>query len=292
LFDLADVYPVKGDDAGDAATLFGQALALTPGLRENITIVAKMDIIFPSAIDTTTEHIDSTLNWYLDVLNTDYVDVLLLHYSNSLMNADAVASLFNDYRTAGKVKFFGVSNHYPSKFDLLQSRLDKYGINLVTNEMEISVWNPSYLNYDSPLVDHAYQHGIRPLAWSSMGGDPIGGVNRLFTKKGTRQLRINHALKNVADELGLDSDDTNTVAMLFLLSHPAGMIPLVGTTKTSRLDQMLQAFDYVGKMTNDQWWSIAGAGGVCPLGDSQCNYEEYMAIPVVVEKIVEEIIGE
>lgn len=169
LFDLSDVYPVKGGDAGDSATLFGEALAMTPGLREKIVIVAKLDIIFPSAIDTTRDHIYSTLDWYFSVLGgTTYVDILLLHYSNSVMNAVEVAETFRDLKASGKVKFFGVSNHYPSKFDLLQAKLDKVtggDIKLVTSEFEMSVWNPSYMNYNNPLLDSVYAKGIHPLAW-------------------------------------------------------------------------------------------------------------------------------
>ena len=156
-----------------------------------------MDIIFPSAIDTSIEHLDSTLNWFLQVLGTSYIDIMLLHYSNAVMNATAVAQYFSDVKKSGKVHFFGVSNHYPSKFDLLQKKLDKLtggDIPLVTHEFECSVWNPSYMNYNSPLLDHAYQNGLRVLAWGSLGGDPIGGLNRLFVRKGDRQLQIKHAL--------------------------------------------------------------------------------------------------
>lgn len=276
LFDLADVYPVKGGDAGDSAVLFGQALALSPGLREKLTLVAKMGIIFPNAIDTTSQHLTSTLNWYLDVLNTTYVDILVIHYSAANMDAQAVASAFVDLKAAGKVKHFAVSNHYPSKFDLLQAKLDQISagsIRLVTHELEVSVWNPSYLNYNSPLVDHAYQHGLHPLAWSALGGDPTGGLNRLFVQKGDRQTRILHALNSVGRDLSIR--DSTTVALLWLLSHPSGIIPLLGTTNPKHLDAQLEAFEHLGKMTNDQWWTIASAGGVCPLGDSQCNYELY-----------------
>lgn len=293
LFDLADVYPVKGGTSGDSAKLFGEALAISPGLRENITIVAKMDIIFPSAIDTTTEHLTSTVDWFLDSVKTSYLDIMLLHYSNSNMNAEAVAELFKNLKSSGKVKHFGVSNHYPSKFDLLQAKLDVVtngDIKLVTHEFELSVWNPSYLNYNNGIVDHAYQNGLHALAWCPLGGDPIGGLNRLFVRQGTRQLRIRHALKSVGKAIGVmteeqlnacgddllcSSDNEAVVALAWLLSHPSGAIPLLGTTNLDRQTLYVTAFNYVDKMTNDLWWQIAGAGGVCPLGDSQCNYDEY-----------------
>jgi len=277
MFDMSDVYPVKGGDAGDSATLFGEALALTPGLREQLTLVTKMDIIFPDAIDTTTDHLNSVLSWFLDVLGTTYVDILLLHYSNSYMNAEEVAQLFVDFKAAGKVKYFGVSNHYPSKFDLLQTKLDAISggdIKLVTSEFELSVWNPSYMNYNNNLLDHAYMHGLHVLAWCPLGGDPLGGLNRLFIRKGTRQTKILRALEDVGDAMGIS--DQSIVALTWLLSHPAQVIPLLGTTNFTRMEEQVTALNYLGQMTNQQWWDIASAGGVCALGDSQCNYSEYM----------------
>lgn len=277
LFDLADVYPVKGGESGSSATLFGQALAMTPGLRQNLTLVAKMDIIFPSSIDTSTEHLTDTLNWFLSALQTSYIDILLLHYSNSFMDATAVASLFMQWKSEGKVRNFGVSNHYPSKFDLLQAKLDlvsKGSIKLVTTEFECSVWNPGYMNYNSSLLDHAYTNGLHVLAWGALAGDPLGGLNRLFVRKGERQRKILSALEDVGSQLGIE--DESAVALLWLLSHPSGIIPLLGTTNNGRLNTQLTAFQFLGKMTTEQWWSIGNAGGLCPLGDSQCNYTQYM----------------
>ena len=158
-----------GGIAGTSATLLGKALRLTPGLREKFTIVSKMDIIFPSSIDTSREYLEGKVNWFLEALQTDYLDIILLHYPDSFMNATEVAELFVDLQAQGKVKHFGVSNHYPSHMEALQTKLSQVSDNklkLVTNEIEISVWNPSYLNYDSGLVDHAYKNGYRNLAWS------------------------------------------------------------------------------------------------------------------------------
>lgn len=277
LFDLADVYPVKGGDSGTSAELFGKALALTPGLRDQITIIAKMDIIFPKTIDTSRNHLINTLNWFLNVLNTDHIDILLLHYPDSYMNATAIAELFLEFKNQGKVINFGVSNHYISHYELLQKKLNEITnntIKLVTNEIEISVWNPSYLNYNSGIVDHAYQNNYHNLAWSSLGGDPIGGLNRLFVRKGKRQEKILHSLRTVGRELEID--DPALVALIWVLSHPSGIIPLLGTTCIERIKQYIEAFNYIDKMTAEQWWNIGGAGGLCAMADSQCNYSEYM----------------
>mmetsp|Transcript_21305 Transcript_21305/g.36066 ORF Transcript_21305/g.36066 Transcript_21305/m.36066 type:complete len:388 (+) Transcript_21305:81-1244(+) len=307
LFDLADVYPVKGGDAGQSAHLFGEALAMTPGLRDKLTLVTKMDIIFPSSIDTSREHLTSTLSWYLQELNTDHVDILLLHYPDSYMNATSVAELFLEFFNDGKVRHFGVSNHYPAHFEVLQAKLDTISqgkIRLVTNEIELSVWNPGYMNYNKGLVDHAYKTGYRNLGWGALGGDPIGGLNRLFVRKGSRQLKILRALRQVGEtwaqqqqrggglqlpvpqaiqvaateSSGGDMVDPAVVALAWLLSHPSGVVPLLGTTNLERLRMYATtALPYTQFMTPEQWWSIAGAGGLCALADTQCDYEEYRA---------------
>lgn len=141
-----------------------------------------MDIIFPSTIDTSKEHLLTTVDWFLESLQTTYVDILLLHYPDSFMNTTEVAEVFISLKREGKVRHFGVSNHMTSHFDALQKRLTKMNaaINLVTNEMEVSVWNPGYLNYNSDVIDHADANGYRILGWGALGGDPIGGLNRLF----------------------------------------------------------------------------------------------------------------
>ena len=235
-----------------------------------------MDIIFPSAIDTSVEYLTQQVDWFLQVLGTNYLDIMLLHYSNAYLDAEAVASLFSDLKAQGKVKNFGVSNHYPSKFELLETKLNKVtdgDISLIATEFECSVWNPSYLNYDSGHVDHSYKKGIHPLAWGALGGDPTGGFNRLFVRKGKRQTKIMAQLNSVGNELKIEEKDT--VALLWLLSHPARLIPLLGTTNIDRLSSQVKAFQYLGNMTNSQWWSIGSAAGLCPLGDSQCNYADY-----------------
>jgi predicted oxidoreductase len=274
LFDTADVYPVKGGTAGDAAKLLGQALALTPGLREKVTSVAKTDIIFPSAIDTSSSYLNGQVNWFLESLQTSYIDILLLHYPNSFMNATEVRETFVSLKSSGKVRHFGVSNHYPSHIEVLQKNLDaaNTGIRLVTNEVELSVWNPRYFNYNNVVADHAIANGYKMLGWGGLAGDPLGGLNRLFQKTGTRQIKINHALSSVGDAIGCK--DNAIVALAWLLSHPSGsVVPLIGTTQISRVQSLVTAFNYVGSFNSDHWWSIGSAGGLCQLADTQCDYE-------------------
>jgi predicted oxidoreductase len=111
-------------------------------------------------------------------------------------------------------------------------------------------------------------------AWCPLGGDPIGGLNRLFKRTGKRQTKILHTLKSVGKEM--DIQDNTVVALAWLLAHPLKFIPLLGTTNLDHLRAQVTAFEYEGRMTNAQWWEIGGKGGLCALGDDQCNYSEYM----------------
>jgi predicted oxidoreductase len=273
------VYPVKGGTAGDSAKLFGQALKLSPGLRSKIQIVAKMGIMFPNknqtfaAVDTTANHLLATVDWFLDSLQTKYLDVVLIHYPNAFMNAEEVAQTFSSLRASGKVRHFGVSNHYPSHFDTLQAALTKVGIRLVTNEVEISVWNPRYMNYDKSTVDHAYANGYHNIAWGGLAGDSTGGLNRLFQKSGKRQTKILDALTAVGTELGVT--DNAQLALAWTLAHPSGIIPLIGTTQVTRVTSLVEAVNLAPKITTMQWWKIGGEGGLCALADDQCDYKEY-----------------
>jgi predicted oxidoreductase len=275
LFDTADVYPVKGGTAGDAVKVFGAALQLQPSLRSKIQIQAKLDIASfnPPYLNTSASYIEQQVDWFLSNLHTTYLDIVLLHYSDALLDADAVASTLNGLKNSGKVHYFGVSNHYPHKVKLLQSRLDQYGIELVTNEVEISVWNPSHLNYKDGTVDDLYASYMRPIAWCALGGDPLGGLNRLFQRYGTRQTKILNALGKVGDELGGYEEDV--VALAWLLRHPSGIIPLIGTTNNERMAQQVTAMEVYARMTESQWWSIGTEGGLCAFGDDQCDYDEY-----------------
>jgi len=277
LLDTSDVYPVKGGVSGTSAELIGKAMRLTPGLREKFVIVSKIDIIFPSTIDTSYAYLEEKVHWFLGALQTSYLDILLLHYPNSFMNATEVSQLFVDLKASGKVRHFGVSNHYPSHMELLQTKLSQVSnnkIRLVTNEIEISVWNPSYLNYDQSLVDDAYKNGYHNLAWSSLAGNPTGGFNRLFQLQGARQTKILKAVNDVGTQLNIT--DAPKLSLAWVLSHPSGIIPLIGTTKVDRVNSLTSnILDLTKRITTAQWWTIGKAGGLCPLAVTECDYAKY-----------------
>jgi predicted oxidoreductase len=254
-FDHADIY---GDYTCEQ--LFGRALGLTPSLRDKIQLVTKCGIKLVSAkrpahtikhYDTGRAHIIASVENSLRTLQTDYIDVLLIHRPDPLMDAGEVAAAFTTLRQAGKVLHFGVSNFTPWQFDLLASRLD---FPLVTNQVEISVLHLDAL-HDGTL-DQCQRLGISPMAWSPLGG------GRLFDGGDEQALRLRQALETIGQELGGASPDQ--VALAWLLAHPARIIPVLGTGKIARIQSAAQATEL--QPSREQWFTIwtASAGKNVP----------------------------
>jgi len=260
-FDLSDVY--GGNEK--CLILFGQAINLKPGLRAKMEIIAKMDVF--NGYDTSTEHLNQIMADYLNYLKTDYVDLFLLHRQDYLMDVAEVSQLFLEWKKDGKVRFFGTSNHDQNSFLNLSARVP-----LVTNEIEVSVWAPetisplgsgpispnTYLT-NNGLVDFHYRLNSSVLAWGSLGGDPYGGVNRLFKMTGTRQTKVLNALQAAGKEL---NDEEDVIALAWILRHPAKIVPIIGTMDVTRMVNQSRAEAVALKMTRKQWYDVARAIGV------------------------------
>jgi predicted oxidoreductase len=124
----------------------------------------------------------------------------------------------------------------------------------------------------SPLRVQIYI--IPGLFCASLAGNPTGGFNRLFQLNGTRQDSILKAVNAVGTEIG--ETDPARLALAWVLAHPSGLIPLVGSTQVSRVSALTDGImDLVAKITPSLWWKIGRAGGLCPLADSECNYSLY-----------------
>ncbi len=256
LLDLADIYAYN-----KSAEMVGQAFALQKGLREKFQIVYKAGIVFPDApvqyLDNGAAYMTRAVDIALNQLGTTYLDVLMPHAPDPLLDATELAKAFKDLKASGKVRYFGASNYPPSKLALLQSALEKQKMSLTTVEFEASVLTPTAV-YDGRL-DQVQQLGIAPLAWGPLGGDPLAGANRLYNFAGARQVRILKALEGVAKELGPDVT-SDQVAIAWLLRHPARIVPVIGTVKEERLKAQAAAADLT--LTRAQWSQIMGASAV------------------------------
>ena len=247
-FDHADIY---GDHGVEAA--FGAGLAAWKGRRENIQLISKCDIMLVSQnrpdnwithYNTSAAHIAASVERSLTNLGTDYLDLLLLHRPDPLMDADETARGLENMVRSGKVRAIGVSNFTPSQIDLLASRLP---FPVVTNQIEHSVLEISAL-YDGRL-DHAQRLRYAPMIWSPLGG------GSLFAGQGVREERVRAALAKVAEAHG--TSDISSVAIAWLLRHPARLIPVLGTMNPERLSQLTKALDI--ELDRQDWFAILEA---------------------------------
>lgn len=247
-FDHADIY---GDYKCEE--LFGNALSLSPGLRNRIQLITKCGIRLVSKnrpenelkyYDTGKSHIIHSVEKSLQNYKTDYIDLLLIHRPDPFMNPEEVADAFSYLKRSGKVLYFGVSNFLPSQFNLLSAYLR---FPLVTNQIEIS---PFYLNhFENGVIDLCQERGIHPMAWSPNGG------GRLFNSNDEAVVRLRGALNEIMDETGARSIDQ--IVYAWLLAHPSGIIPIIGTGKVSRIKSAAESVDI--KLSRQQWFKILQA---------------------------------
>jgi predicted oxidoreductase len=233
-FDHADIYNDYSNEL-----FFGKLLKGNSTLRSQIKIISKCGIQLlsqkrPSTIvkhyDYSREHIKNSTENSLRHLNTDYLDVLLLHRPSPLLNPDEVANTLSDLVHSGKVRHIGVSNFTPLQFQLLQSRLD---IPLITNQIELNVNHPLPLTDGS--IDFLYKEKIKPMIWSPLGGGSI------FNET-DKNIPLRRQLKLLEDKYQVGSD---VLCLAWLLKHPAQLIPVIGTNQVERIEAAVKATDLV-----------------------------------------------
>jgi len=272
-FDLADNYA-----GGKCLELFGAALQSLeldqPGWRAGIQVIAKIGELDDGGytpggslpwLDTSMAYTQNITDYYLRVMGTSYLDLLIYHWPDRLMDPIEVAATFKALKDSGKVRFFGVSNFKPLQLKLLSTATQKVGIELVTNEVAHSPWTPQ--TEDDGTLEDAMLRGIRPLAWGPLGGNPGGGANFMFKVKwpqgsveDKRQTQIREMLRQVGQELAATED---VVALAWSLRHPAGIVPIIGSMNITRIGlQALHGPKVALRMTRQQWWQISDVSGV------------------------------
>jgi len=251
-FDHADIY--GGYQVED---LFGEALALQPGLRRKLQLVSKCGIRLVSDArpgnrvkhyDTSAAHVRASVEASLAALRTDHLDLLLIHRPDTLLDAEELAGTFQTLRREGKVVHFGVSNFSPAQFQLLHRRCP-----LVTNQIELS---PLHLDplHDGTL-DQCQDFGIRPMVWSPLAG------GRLFLGDDADARRVREVMEAMAAELGVAMA---TLAFAWALRHPSRPVPIVGSRRIDIARDAVAALSL--KLDAQQWYQIwqAGSGREVP----------------------------
>ena len=238
--DQADIY-----GGYTAEALLGDCLKESPGLRDNLEIVTKCDIVAPVGrygtarvkhYDTSAAHIVASVDTSLSEMAIDHIDLLLIHRPDPFIDAEDTGRALDEAVASGKVRAVGVSNFRPWDWTLLQSAMSTP---LVTNQIEMSlVEHQPFTNGDLAFLQ---ERKISPMAWSPLGG------GALFQEGGELRTAISKvALRNEVDEAA--------VAVAWLLAHPAHILPVMGTNTLERIHAIGDALKVT--MDRETWFEL------------------------------------
>jgi len=270
LFDHADIYTF-----GKSEEVFGDILRKNKGLRDRMVLQSKCGIRFadPNQLyaikrfDFSRQHILFSVDEILRRLQTTHLDILLLHRPDALVEPEEVARAFDALFAGGKVRYFGVSNHTPLQMDLLRKYVRQP---IMFNQIELSLLRHELLNESivsncaQPsgvpywgTVEYCRLHDIMIQAWSPLAHGRLLGIK----DQNHPQYKVSALISKLAGEKQVSEE---AIMLAWLLRHPAGIQPIIGTTKPERIRNSAQA-DQV-KLTREEWYSlfVAARGGDLP----------------------------
>lgn len=260
LFDHADIYC-----RGVAERIFGQVLRAVPGMRDRILIATKCGIRpkgdptpgTPARWDFTAAHLVAACEASLRRLGVETLDLLMLHRPDYLADPQEVARAFSQLRAAGKARFFGVSNFRPSLVTAVQVACP---LPLVVHQVEISLAQLGCLT--DGTLDQCLIERLTPMAWSPLAAGLLGdGAKRLLTAQKTyRPAPIVAALEEIATARGVSR---TVIALAWLLKHPSGIVPIVGSTNPDRIRDAARATEI--ELTREEWYRLLEAARGEPL---------------------------
>ncbi|MFD2371599.1 aldo/keto reductase family oxidoreductase [Brevibacillus sp. GCM10020057] len=259
-FDHADIY-----GQGVCEEIFADAVQMSPRIRESMIIQSKCGIrTKENMYDLSKEHILQSVDGILKRLKTEYLDVLLLHRPDPLVEPLEVAEAFDRLHSQGKVRYFGVSNHTPAQIELLQRALP---CKLVVNQFQFSIAHTPVIdsgmtfnmkvdqaiNRDSSVVDYCRLHDITLQAWSPFQHGFFQGP---FIGDRTNFPELNDVLDALAKKYGVTS---TAIAVAWIERHPARIQVVLGTTNPQRLKDACKSVDV--SLTREEWYQIYKAAG-------------------------------
>ena len=262
-FDHADIY---GDGAAHGCeTRFADALRLTASQRDDIVLQTKAGIVKDGPyFDFSYEHITEAVDGSLAALRTDYLDLLLLHRPDALVEPEEVARAFDELAAAGKVCHFGVSNHTPAQIELLKRYVTQP---LVANQVQLSITHSPIIaqgvamnmvgleqsiSRDLGILDYCRLHDITIQAWSPFQAGFFTGVflgNPDYPD-------LNAAIDRLA---AVHDVPVEAIAVAWLTRHPAQVQVVLGTTSPARVAAAAQGADLV--LTRPEWYELYRAAG-------------------------------
>ncbi len=260
-FDHADIY-----GGGVCEEIFSKAIHMNDDVREKIVLQSKCGIR-KGMFDFSKEHILNSVDGILKRLNTDYLDVLLLHRPDTLVEPEEVAEAFSLLHASGKVRHFGVSNQSPMQIQLLQKYVEQP---LVANQLQLSITNSTMIssgfnvnmenaaaiNRDGGVLDFCRLNEITIQPWSPF---QYGFFEGVFLNN-DRFPELNQKIDGIAEKYGVSN---TTIAIAWLLRHPARMQPVTGTMNIERLLDCCKAADIT--LSREEWYAIyLAAGNILP----------------------------
>ncbi|GAA4008450.1 aldo/keto reductase [Sphingomonas humi] len=238
LLDTADIYGFDGSGGfGDAEALLGEVLAAEPGLRGRMVLATKGGIRPPLPYDQSPAYLAEAIDASLSRLRTDHVELWQVHRPDILAHPQETAAALEQAVAAGKIGRIGVSNFTVPQVEALQAFLSQP---LATTQPEISPLRITC--FENGELDQAMRMGMRPLAWSPLGG------GRLLSPESERDKAVAHALDAV------HSADRSVAALSWLMAHPAGIVPILGTQKAERIAAAAKALEV--RWNREQWYAV------------------------------------
>jgi predicted oxidoreductase len=242
-FDHADIYGHYTTEEE-----FGVALKKLASLRPQMQLVSKCGIkmVTPNrpahlikSYDSSRVHIILSAENSLKNLQTDYLDVLLIHRPDPLMHPDEIAEAFTQLKKAGKVIHFGVSNFTPSQTEMILSRFP-----IFINQIELSILHLK--PFVNGVLDQCITKKIIPMAWS-----PLGGGDLFKPSDDERNIRVVSAAGILASKYNATPDQ---ILLSWLLQHPSGILPVLGTAKIERIKKSMEALQI--KLSREEWFML------------------------------------
>ena len=243
-FDTADIYGAGGDGFGAAEALLGRVFARAPSLRQNIVLATKGGIEMGVPYNSSAAYLIAACEASLKRLGVERVELYQIHRPDSLAHPAEVAAAFEQLRTAGKIAEAGVSNYTPSQVAALRAHLP---FELASTQPEFSALTIAPIS--DGVLDQAMQHGMGVMAWSPLGGGRLGGAS-----DDKRVQTVATVLDEIAGRQGVSRA---SVAYAWIMAHPSGAIPIVGSQQPERIAASTEALKV--SLSRAEWYAVLTA---------------------------------
>lgn len=253
-FDHADIY-----GGGTCETAFAKALKETDVKREDIFVQSKCGIVPGVMYDLSKDYILKSVDGILKRLDMEYLDALVLHRPDALVEPEEVAEAFDKLAESGKVRHFGVSNHKPMQIELLKRyvkqpiEIDQLQLsipcsNMITNGLEVNMTTDGAADRDGSVLDYCRLHDLTIQAWSPL---QYGFFEGVFIGNEEKYAKLNAVLRELAEKYSVTPSG---IATAWILRHPAGIQMIAGSTSRNHMQEIIDGSNVA--LTREEWYKL------------------------------------